>query len=174
MKKGLLPGWHKRSRSKRLVYFSLGGGMVVALPGGSDPASASADVAVALTRPLNGLPTESTLSTPLMRAHFPTQGVVGVSATVIARNTVSVSQGTVYVMNYEDDTNPVGLAASSMTGRGSPNYQGKVVNHYESSNVPFIKTGGIGNTQFKYGVNWAAGTIAYYIRVTGYWMEVPA
>lgn len=173
MKKGLLSGWGKRSRKTRLVYFSLGGGMVVATSAAADPQTASADVNVTLTRPLNGLPVESTLSTPMLRPQFPAQGVVGVAATLIARNTASVSQFSFYVMNYEDDTNPVGLAAASLTWRGSSLYAGKVVNHYESAFVPFIKTGGIGNTQFKYAADWAAGTMALYLHVVGYWMEVP-
>lgn len=161
-------GWVRKSRQKRLVYHSLGGGQIMALPGSSDPATTSADIAWALTRPI--MSWEFNATNPASTPWRADGKVVGVSVTLIARNTVSVSQGTYYVTDIDDDTNPLG--STTQSGRGWGVYNGKVVNHYDAMSIPFVRTNSSG--QFKYSVNWAAGTIAYYCRITGYWTEEPA
>jgi hypothetical protein len=167
VKKGIKRGWVRRSRQKRLVYHSFGGGQIFAYgtsPGGSDGSTTGADLTVRLSRPLFNW--EHDASDERYPA-VPADGSIrGVSLSIIARNTTNVQQDTLYVFDYDDDTNVIGGVAS---GRGYGVYFGKVAGHYDTLSVPLVRTDTAG--RFKYAVTWTAGTVAYYIRITGYWTE---
>lgn len=167
-------GWHRRSRQRRLVYHSLGGGCWVGAIATDPVVLGAADLAVTASRPCNGMFSENSGGINPLRTSIPASGVVGLSVTIIARETSAIGQSTFYVMDWDDDRAPLGLAAASMSGRGAgAMYFGKVVNHYDAQSIAYVKTGGSGNTQFKFAINNAAtGSVSYYIRVTGYWVEV--
>jgi hypothetical protein len=52
-------------------------------------------------------------------------------------------------------------------------YAGSVAG-YSTSDTAAIATGGTNNRQIQYAVNRGAGTITYFIQVTGYWAHVIA
>jgi hypothetical protein len=165
MKRGLMRGWVRRSRQKRLVYHSLGGGQIFILPAGGDGLTTGADIATAWTRTLFNWQHNADIE---QYPAVPADGSLrGLSVTLIARNTTTVGVNTLYVMDYDDDTNPIGQVAVS--GRGYGLYFGKVANLHDALHVPFVKCDSSG--RIKYNVGWASGTAQYYIRMTGYWTE---
>lgn len=177
MKRGILRGFRRSSREKRLVYISLGGGCWVGAITADPVVLGTTDVATSLSNPCNGKFSENgthgAVGDP-MRPCIPAQGVVGLSLTLIGVNTSAVSQGITVVSDYDDTTNTLGVAGSSGRTAGYL-YYGKTIGHYDAAYVPFVRTGGRGGTQFRYLLLApASGSGSAYIRITGYWLEVDA
>jgi hypothetical protein len=85
-----------------------------------------------------------------------------------ARNDTSNSAMALYVHDFDC---PLAIGAAE-GGCHFGAYGGVDIGNYKNMRAT-IRTGGKGNTQFKYGVQWAAGTAVIYIRALGAWYEAP-
>jgi hypothetical protein len=88
----------------------------------------------------------------------PATGVVAVQVNVLVRASTANSSNAVFVLPF----------TGSATTDGSVVYAGAVANFIQSASH-IIATGGTNNRQIKYRRAWGAGTVTWFLRVTGYW-----
>lgn len=102
---------------------------------------------------------------------LPTDGsVVGVAINVTARNS-AVAAATALFFHDFDGAN-TGNAAFV---EGARLYfgMGTAADFYASVYIPFIRTGGVNNLQFKYAFDHISGTATVYNYIVGYWKRAP-
>jgi hypothetical protein len=162
MANGLLTGLQRKK--KPLVYHPLPGDYVSAFTTDGVTTGAGVDKAMSYTRNVAGL------------GGIPDDGRVrALHVNLIGRNTV-IEVCTYYVYPYYQpplkgvEQNPIGATAVG-NGNGPGIYFGKSTSVYESLDVLFVETGGLGNTQFKYSVAVGTGAATYYARIMGWWEE---
>lgn len=152
MNKGWLRGFGKSARKRPWVYIPVTRGPAdvsyYCAPTGLDGGTTTADIAMTVTPAVGG------------RNGIPMDGSVrAFKVLCIARNT-TVASCAITAESY----NPAQVSPRIEC------YTGKVASVYES-NIGMVVTGGLYNTQFRYGVSWVSGTLTYFFRIVGYWVE---